>query len=87
VCQTDLSVLPVEAFVNNAGRDASLFNWSKRASILRHTLPKLKSLSINTDGVDDAPIYVRMKMATRDFSLNGLHTETHQAFEFTPLCC
>jgi hypothetical protein len=86
VCQTDLSAIPVEAFVNVAGRVASFFDWSKRASILRHTFPKRKSLSIYADRVDDASGHIRTEVTTQHFSPHSRDTDINHTFKFTPLC-
>ena len=65
---------------------ASFIDWSKRVSVLRHTLPKLKSLPIYADRVDDAASHIRTEMTTRHFSLDRLRAKIDQAFKFTPLC-
>jgi len=65
---------------------ASFVNWSKRVSVLRHALPKLKSFPINTDSADDAAVHKCLEMATRHLSINRLNAENNHTFEFTPLC-
>ena len=63
-----------------------IVNWSKRVSVLRHALPKLKSSPIYTDSADDAAVHKRLEMATRHLSINRLYAENNHTFEFTPLC-
>jgi len=65
---------------------SSFVDWSKRVSVLRHALPKLKFLPIYTDSVDDAAIHIRLEMATPHLSINRLNAESNHTFEFTPLC-
>ena len=65
---------------------ASFVDWSKRVSVLRHTLPKLKSLPISADSADDVAVHMRLEMATRHLVINRLNAETNRTFEFTPLC-
>ena len=64
---------------------ASLVDWSKRVSVLRHALPKLKSFPIYTDSADDAAVHICLEMATRCLSINRLNAESNHTFEFTPL--
>mgnify|MGYP007017508139 FL=1 len=64
---------------------ASFVDWSKRVSVLRHTLPKLKPLPIYTGSADNAAVHVRLEMATRHLSINRLNAESNHTFEFTPL--
>ena len=72
--------------MNRTRAAASFIDWSKRLSVLRHTLPKLKPLPIYADCVDDADGRVRTKMTTRHFSLDRLYALLDHAFEFTLLC-
>jgi hypothetical protein len=72
--------------ISIVGTVPSSVDWSKRVSVLRHALPKLKSLPIYTDSVDDAAVHIRLEMATRHLSINCLNTENNHSFEFTPLC-
>ena len=65
---------------------ASFVDWSKRVSVLRHTLPKLKSLPICADSAHDVAVHMRLEMATRHLALNRLNAESTRAFEFTSLC-
>lgn len=65
---------------------ASFVDWSKRVSVLRHTLPKRKSLPICADSTDDVAVHMRLEMATRHLAINRLNAESNRAFEFTPLC-
>jgi hypothetical protein len=68
------------------GLVALFVDWSKRVSVLRHTLPKLKSLPICADSVDDAVVHIRIEMATWCLFINRLNAEINHVFEFTPLC-
>ena len=65
---------------------ASFVDWSKRVSVLRHTLPKLKSLPLCADSAHDVAVHMRLEMATRRLAVNRLNAESTRAFEFTPLC-
>jgi len=65
---------------------ASLVDWSKRVSVLRHALPKLKSFPIYANSADDAAVHKRLEMATRHLSINRLNAENNHTFEFMPLC-
>ena len=65
---------------------ASFVEWGKRVSVLRHTLPKCKSLSIYPDTIDDAAVHRGFEVATRHRFFNCLHAETYHTFEFTSLC-
>ena len=65
---------------------ASFVDWSKRVSVLRHTLPKLKSLPICAGSAHDVSVHMRLEMATRHLAINRLNAESNRAFEFTPLC-
>lgn len=65
---------------------ASFIDWSKRLSVLRHTLPKRKSLPIAADCVDDTSSCIRAEMTPRHFSLDHLYALSNHPFEITPLC-
>ena len=65
---------------------ASFVDWSKRVSVLRHTLPKLKSLPIYADSAHDVAVHMRLEMATPHLAINRLNAESNRTFEFTPLC-
>jgi len=65
---------------------ASFIDWSKRLSLLQHTLPKLKSFLIYAYRVHDASGNIRTEMTTRHFSLDRLYALINHPFEITPLC-
>ena len=74
-------------FMDSTQRLAALFvDGGKRVSVLRHTLPKLKSLSIYAHRVDEASGHIRTEVAPRHFALDRLHAEIDHALKFTPLC-
>ena len=82
-----ISCLERSLFMDSAQpRAASFLDWGKRVSVLQHTLPKRKSLSIYAGAIDDAAVRMRFEMATRHFSFNCLYAETNHTIEFTPLC-
>jgi len=82
-----ISCLERSLFMDSAQPFAALFfDRGKRVSVVRHTLPKIKSRSIYTGSVDNAAVHIGLETAAWYRAFNCLYAEINHTIEFTPLC-